>query len=172
MSGMMPNLEKVGPLLSIWDEYRKKRFEFLNTIGIPESNKDPLSEFSEVLIANLLGGKKAKSRVQKGYDIIADGKKIQVKYLSNPPNNWINWHIIKFTEDMDKYALVYFENLIPQAIFIFKKQNLSRICRLLGKRHKNQDQELQFTKSNYFELLNEPEIYEKEGIDIINLKHI
>jgi len=156
-------------LISYWETYRYARLNLLNKIGIAESNKDPMSEFSEVLVSTLLGGKRAENRVQKGYDVLVEKERVQVKYLANPENKWINWHTIKFNEYMDKYALVYYEKLNPKAIFIFKVQNLSRLCQLLGKKHKNQDSELQFTKTNYLELINNPEKYVKEGVDVIIL---
>lgn len=169
MSEVVPINRKTSTLLSSWKEYRAKRLHFLETIGIPDSNKDPMSEFSEVLVANLVGGELAENRTQKGYDLIADNKRIQVKYLSNPENKWINWHTVKFNEDMDLYALVYIEQLEPKYVFIFQKRDLTRLCDLLGKRHKNIDKELQFTKTNYEELIRNPEKYRDEGVEVIKL---
>jgi len=159
--------ERLKNLLDLFEEYRSKRLHLLSMIGIPDSCRDPLSEFSEVLVARLLNAKPAKSRVQKGYDLITpQGEKVEVKYLSNPKDRWINWHIVTFNEMRDKYALVYYEDLKPKAVFIFPRNNLDKICKALGKRHGKTDTELQFTKTNYLDLTTNPNRFRRLGVDI------
>ena len=148
MNGQLNNL------LRIYEDYRLKRLDLLKEIGIPNSCRDPLSEFSEKIVAILLNARPAESRVQKGYDLLnSDEERIEVKYLSNPKDNWINGHIITFNEFRDKYALVYYEGLSPKGVFVFQKQGLDKVCKALGKRHGKTETELQFTKNNYRDLV-------------------
>ena len=57
----------------------------LDVLGIPTSNRDPLAEFSERLVAALLSGALAPNRVQAGYDVtLPVGGTVQVKYLADP----------------------------------------------------------------------------------------
>lgn len=49
--------------------YRAARHELLAKVGVPLSNRDPLSEFAEVFVAALVGGTCAASRVQVGWDV-------------------------------------------------------------------------------------------------------
>ena len=156
----------VKELLKFYENYRTNRLYLLKKIEIPDSCRDPLSEFSEVLVATILKATPAKSRVQKGYDLeTAEGEKIEVKYLSNP-KKWINWHKIILNNIWDKYALVYYEELSPKGVFIFPKQGLEKICRALGKRHGKTDRELQFTKNNYRDLSENPDKFRKLGVQI------
>jgi hypothetical protein len=94
--------------------YAQGRAELLEALGIESSNRDPLAEFSERIVAALLGGELASNRVQRGWDVMADGHHVQVKYLANPGNEvWVNEHHIVVTADMDDYAIVFFEALLP-----------------------------------------------------------
>lgn len=163
--------EQLKNLLRIFEDYRSKRLDLLARIGVPSSCRDPLSEFSEVLVATLLDAKSAESRVQKGYDLItSDGKHVEVKYLSNPKDRWINWHTITFNEMRDEYALVYYEELSPRAVFVFSKQGLDKVCKVLGKRHGKTDMELQFTKTNYRDLVRNPDKFKKLGVQVFLFK--
>jgi len=87
-------------LLTALANYRQARFTLLDTIGLRHSNRDPLSEFSESLVAEVLGAQPAESRVQTGYDLTtADGIRVDVKYLANPENGW------KRTRNQSKWDL-------------------------------------------------------------------
>jgi hypothetical protein len=75
----------IAELVSAIERYRTARLAFLNVLGVAISNRDPLAEFSERLVAALPGGSVADSRTQKGYDVVApQGERIQVKFLANP----------------------------------------------------------------------------------------
>ena len=162
--------DQLDNLLEIFEGYRLKRLELLEKIDIPNSCRDPLSEFSEKIVAILLNAKPPKSRVQKGYDLeTSDGTRIEVKYLSNPKDEWKNWHTVTFTEDRDKYALVYYEDLSPKGVFVFQKKGLEKVCKALGKRHGNTETELQFTKNNYRDLTLNPDKFRKLGVEIFLL---
>ena len=74
---------------SLYRTYSEARRQFLRTLGCDDSCRDPLSEFAERLVNQQLGGTLATSRVQKGYDLeTPDGRRVQVKYLANPPGIW------------------------------------------------------------------------------------
>lgn len=157
-------------LIDNFKKYRKVRKALLKTLGCVDSNRDPLAEFSEKLAAHLLNASRAKSRVQKGFDLIGpNGEKIEVKYLTNPSGRWINWHVVNFNELRDKYALVYFEDLFPKAMFVFRKQGLKNLCKALGKRHANTESTLQFTKTNYDDIISNPEKFKKLGVNLFRL---
>lgn len=141
-------------LVAAMSVYRAARRDFLEALGIPISNRDPLAEFSERLVTELVGGRLADSRVAKGYDVIDTQEcKIQVRYLANPEGRWINEHLVKFDEGVDFYALVIVEALEPRAVILFARQTLQDVCVLLGKRHPNQDVTLQLTQLNVKALL-------------------
>lgn len=148
---------RTAELLGALTAYRTGRRALLHALGCPASNRDPLAEFSEHLVAALLGGQLASSRVQKGFDLTTpDGARVQVRYLANPAGSWPNEHVIDFRGDCDRYALVTFEDLRPQAVLVFARETIEEVCRLLGKRHPDQDTCLQLTRRNFTRLLEEP----------------
>jgi hypothetical protein len=137
-------------LLAAIRRYSVARGEFLAELGLAGSNRDPLAEFSESFVAGLLGGTLADSRVQKGYDLVDPrGRFVEVRYLANPAGHWINEHRVTFTEDLDAYALVLFENLLPVGVVVFPRLAMKAVGMALGKRHPNQDITLQFTRANW-----------------------
>jgi hypothetical protein len=70
-----PNGANVLELLSALNAYRVARQALLETLGLGQSNRDPLAEFAEHLVAALWGGQLAESRVQANYDLTsADGQ--------------------------------------------------------------------------------------------------
>jgi hypothetical protein len=56
-------------LLTNFQTYSEARRLFLEQLELPTSCRDPLSEFSEMLVAALLNANLADSRVQKDYDL-------------------------------------------------------------------------------------------------------
>lgn len=131
------------------------------------SCRDPFSEFSEIIVAQLKQATHASSRVQKGYDLISkEGKFIQVKYLSNPDNKWINEHPIVFDEDLSEYALVIFVGLKLESIIIFPRETLGKVCRHLGKKHPKQETTLQFTQRNYKMILDNEDTFASFGVEV------
>jgi hypothetical protein len=145
--------------------YRAARRQFLEALGIPASNRDPLAEFSERLVAELVGGELAASRVEKGYDVIdKNGCKIQMRYLANPAGKWINEHLVKFDDGVDFYALVIVEALEPVAVIGFPRDGLHAVCHKLGKRHPDQGTTLQLTQHNEKTLLADRAGFRELGI--------
>ena len=114
---------------SLYRTYSEARRQFLRTLGCDDSCRDPLSEFAERLVCQQLGGTLATSRVQKGYDLITpDGRRVQVKYLANPSGPWRNGHAVAFNDQMDDYAVVFFEGLDVRAILLFRRETLAGVC--------------------------------------------
>src|SRR5579864_396833 len=151
----------INLFMQAFAQYRTTRLAFLNTLGCQGSNRDPLSEFSERLVAALVNGGLAKSRVQRDFDVIGPtGEKIQVKYLANPGTRWINEHQINFSPDMDSYALVFFENLELISVLLFSKKDIEAVCKALNKRHPEQHISLQLTQRNFKQILDNIEIFQ------------
>jgi len=155
-------------LISAFREYSVARIAFLEKLGCLVSNRDPLAEFSEQLVASMTGSSLAPSRVQPGYDIIgAEGEKIQVKYLANPGEKWINEHRIEFNVNIDFYALVFFENLQLTAILMFSRAGIEGVCRALNKRHPDQHISLQLTQRNFRQILDSAELFQMHGVRVL-----
>ena len=145
--------------------YSKERRRFLKSISWTDSNRDPFSVASEIIVRHLLGGELARNQVQKGWDLIdATGRKVQVKYLANAGEKWTNEHHVKFPDGVDIFALVVFEQHAPRSILLFNKAHIAMLCDRLGKRHKNQDSEIQFTQVNYRSVLEEEIRLEQESL--------
>jgi hypothetical protein len=97
----------VDRLLDALLGYRQSRKRLLASLGCPASNRDPLAEFSERLVAGLLGGALAASRVQKGHDLVTlAGQTVQVRYLANGSGGWVNEHTVSFDGHLDWYQPV------------------------------------------------------------------
>lgn len=157
-------------MLNALRTYREARGTFLRALGCDTSNRDPFAEFSEHLVAGLLDAELAASRVQKGYDATtADGDRVQVRYLANPGDRWVNEHLIDFRADCDRYALVVFEAFDPKSVVVFRRATLGAVCAALGKRHPNQDVVLQLTQRNYRQLLAERDDFTRHGVEVTDL---
>lgn len=150
--------------------YRTARLQLLNLLTRPGSNRDPLAEFSEVLVAVLVGGRLADPN-QKDYDVILpDDGKIQVKYLANSDRSPNNWHTVRFPTNVEYYALISFWNLQPKAAFIFSNGSLPQVYQALLKRHGEPEMTLQITESNIHTILKDPEKFKLLGVEIFNLQ--
>ena len=157
----------LNALLAGYQSYAAARARFLAGLDLAVSCRDPLSEFSERLTAVLLGAQIAPSRVQKGYDLIKpDGRRVQVKYLSNPEGRWVNEHHIHLTDLADEYALVIFVALRLQSVLIFQLETLGQVCARLQKRHPEQDTTLQLTHRNIRAILADPAGFTPLGVAI------
>lgn len=155
-------------LIAAFEKYSPVRTAFLKELSCSGSNRDPLAEFSEKLVATLVDGRLTESRVQPNYDVIgSSGEKIQVKYLANTGDKWINEHEIKFNPNMDFYALVFFENLQLVAVLMFSRTGIETVCQRLNKRHPNQHKSLQLTQRNFRQILGEAENFQTHGVRIL-----
>ena len=150
--------------------YARGRAELLKAIGVSGSNRDPLAEFSERLIAALLGGTLAENRVQRGWDVKAVDRQVQVKYLANGPDAWVNEHHVQVTPEMHDYAIVFFEALLPVTAIVFPCDRLLEIGTAMAKKHPNQDTTLQLTRANYRQLIAERERFADLGVRLFDLR--
>ena len=154
-------------LLDALSQYRRARLAFLDALRTGTSNRDPIAEFSERLVASLYGGTLAESRVQKGHDVeTPGGERVQVKYLANPPGAWINGHVVTVLPDVERYDVVLFEDLWPTAVLSFPLARLGAIAAELRKRHGDTDRMLQLTRANVAQLLKERAAFEAQGMRI------
>lgn len=158
-------------LLRAFEEYRQGRLRLLDTVDIPQSNRDPLAEFAEVVVCSVMDGRMAESRTQKDWDVMtADGERVQVRYLANRTGDWKNWHWVAANKSRwDWYALVIFEDLSPTTIYVFPSANLNPICTALKKRHKGQDRYLSFTWGNHKAMREDPDRFRELGVRIFDL---
>lgn len=164
-------MNDANDLLQSWSAYREARLSLLTEMDIPQSCRDPLAEFSEVLVARLVNGTLADNRVQKGWDVREpNGDTIQVKYLANSSGGgWVNWHTVEPNGHQDWWALVVYLDLSPVAVHVFACDDLSAICRALGKRHGDQATTLQFTKTNHEAIVGDPNKFEALGMRVFLL---
>ncbi|MFI1358097.1 hypothetical protein ACH4TV_31615 [Streptomyces sp. NPDC020898] len=161
-----PNGAGIPELLSALDSYRLARQTLLGALGLGQSNRDPLAEFAEHLVAALSGGRLAESRVQANYDLIsADGEYVQVKYLANPLSDWPNEHTVRTIPGIDWYALVVYEAFTVTGVLAFPP-DLTEICAALGKRHTGQSTSLQFTRRNWWTIRDNADAYRHLGVRI------
>jgi len=145
--------EDTARLLRALEAYRGARLSFLQELGC-SSNRDPLVEFSERVVAAWLGGALAKSPVQKDWDLrLDDGSTVQVRYLANPADRWDNEHHVRFTPGLGWYALAVFEAFELTAVVCFPARSIGSVCHRLGKRHPDQERSLQLTRANFRALL-------------------
>lgn len=136
-------------LLDLLAPYREVRRALLAELGLAPSNRDPLAEWSEHFVAALMRGTLASSRVQASYDLTLDsGDTVQVRYLANPSERWINEHEVRSHPDATWYAIALFEAFQPVGVVAFPR-DLSTIGSALGKRHPRQTDTLQFTAANW-----------------------
>ena len=161
-------------LREAFQRYARGRQELLEAIGVDGSNRDPLSEFSERLAAALLDGELASNRVQRGWDLTTTARRrVQVKYLANPAEEWINGIAITFgpgEDEPDDFAIVFFEALLPVSVMVFPRERLGAICTRLRKRHPNQENSLQLTRANFRQLLTDRDAFAALGVRVFDLR--
>ena len=146
------NPERAAELLAALEEYRPARERLLSILGPRMSNRDPLTEFAEHFVAALMGGQLAVNPIQAYWDIeLADGAKVQVKYLVNTadPDSkvWVNEHLVRSLPGVDWYVLVIIEGFKVSGVAAFPPR-LGAVCHALGKQHGDQDATLQFGRRN------------------------
>ena len=107
----------------LWTEYAKSKSALLKSVFI-RSFRAAEADFAEWLVAVTLDGELAKIKSQRGYDLTAGEKRVQVKSMAKMPGN-PNGYIIgnrdrtnDWRTGATHYAFVFFEELIPDAIFL------------------------------------------------------
>lgn len=153
-------------LLDALAEYRVARRRLLDVLGLGTSNRDPVPEFAEHLVADILGGTLAPSRVQAAWDVETPAGKVQVRTLSNTGADvWINEHVVRSVPGVDRYALVILEDLAVSAVLVFPA-GLTRVGAHLVKHHREQATTLQLTRRDFVRLLADPVAAEAAGVQI------
>lgn len=129
-----------------------------------------MAEFSEVLIAHLVGGTLARSRVQKDWDVSVESNPpqlIQVKYVANTSGEaWVNEHQVRVTPVMTGYAIVVYEAFMPVAAILLATRRLGDVGKALKKRHPALETSLQLTRANYRRLVGEPDVFRPLGVRV------
>ena len=85
--------------------------ETLKNIGVILNQKDFTSQLGEWLVENLYGGKRAKSGIQKDYDVITDRDFIQVKTHAKARTTSARFSKLKFSNEClaTKVVIVVFD---------------------------------------------------------------
>ena len=160
---------RVNELLAALEEYRAARERLLDVLGPRRSNRNPLAEFAECLVAALMHGRLAASPVQPAWDAeLDDGGKVQVKYLANTTpkaGTWVNEHLLRSLQGVDWYVLVIIEGFQVSGVAAFPAA-LGPICHALGKQHAHQDAALQFGRRNWLAIRDHPERFRDLGMQI------
>lgn len=129
-------MPRADELLTALAEYREARLRLLDLLEVPVSNRDPLAEFAERLVAALTGGSFPANRNQPGWDVrLPEDATVQVKYLANgAAGRWVNEHRVRWVAGADWYAVVLIEDFVVTGVLMFPTGGLSPIGTALGKR--------------------------------------
>lgn len=87
-----------------------KSMKSLRDEGILINKKDFTSQIGEWLVESIYDGKRAKSAVQKGWDVDVNGKHIQVKTHSKAEHNNNRWSVVEneSPEIIDELIIIVF----------------------------------------------------------------
>jgi len=111
-----PGRPTVAALTAALRVYREARKLLVATLNLPMSNRDPLAKWAENLVAAVTGGTLEESRVHPEYDLTTPEKEtVQVRYLANTSQTWVNEHRLTTKPGVWWYALVLIEDFTPTA---------------------------------------------------------
>jgi hypothetical protein len=159
----------VAELLGGLAEYRTARQRLLRLLDVSVSNRDPLSEFSEHLVAAITGGTLPVNRNQPGWDVLQpDGTTVQVKYLANvSTGSWVNWHPVRRIEGVDWYAVVVIEDFSVVGVVMFPIDQLGPIGATLGKRGKQPLVDgWDLTRTSWQQIRDHPDTFRGLGVQV------
>ena len=115
--------EEIAAALEHWSGYIRAKNALLEA-GVVRSFKAPEADFAEWLIANLIGGSLPTSKSHPSCDVLAPGKRVQVKSVCKAPGN-SNGYIIGAKDRSNDaatgashYAFVFFNKLALDAAFL------------------------------------------------------
>ena len=161
-----PDQARVLELCDALNTYRPARQKMLAVLNLGLSNRDPLAEWSEHLVNALVSGHLAPNRVQAHFDLTTpDQLSVQVRYLANPGEAWVNEHHVRSLPGVDRYALVLFEAFTVVGVVMFPP-NLTLIGAALGKRHPDQHETVQFTRRNWWTIRDDPDRSRGFGVTV------
>ncbi|MDD3876660.1 MAG: hypothetical protein PHT69_08570 [Bacteroidales bacterium] len=80
--------------------------------GILINKKDFTGQIGEWIVSSIYNGERAKSGVQKGWDVVVNGKYIQVKSHAKALKNSVKWSAIEInsTEIIDELIIIIFSH--------------------------------------------------------------
>lgn len=161
-------MEATSRLVDALATYRVARRLLLAEAGRSTSNRDPIAEWAEALVEDLLDAPRVQNRVNTGHDLVdALGRRIEVKTLANSPGApWVNWHVITAHPGRDLYAIVVIEDLVALGVFVFEMDRLPLLGSLLGKRHPGQELRIGFLESNARAILADPARFAAAGVTV------
>ena len=116
--------ERMLQAAQLWANYVRAK-QALLAAGFIRSFKSTEADFAEYLVAAVLDGRLPNSKSHPGYDVIAADKKVQVKSvtkaLDNPNGYILTKDDRKDGKETTHYAFVFFNELIPDAVFLVEE---------------------------------------------------
>jgi uncharacterized protein (DUF433 family) len=115
--------DQLQRVASLWAQYVQVRSE-LEQESYIRSNKSLESELAEWLVKLVFNGEPLPGRSNKGYDVLAGDKRIEVKSISKRKGNSNGYTISERDRandpqyDATHYAFVFFLELVPDAVFL------------------------------------------------------
>ena len=147
--------------------YCEARRELLKAVGVSDSCRDPLAEFAEWIVARWTNGRLADSRVERGYDVISsDGRKLQIKCLSNPAHVARNGIVVRIPPEADDFVVVWYKDLTLQAIVLMPRKSFADVYTRLGKRHSEPGERLDLYEADIDRMLKSHTEFTSLGVRI------
>lgn len=131
--------DKISTALRHWSGYVRSKKALLDA-GVVRSFKAPEADFAEWLVAKLLGGSLPSSKSHPSYDVVAPGKRVQVKSVCKAPGNTNGYIVTQKDRGNDPqtgashYAFVFFNDLELDAAFVLPEEVVRRWSRRQIKR--------------------------------------
>ena len=135
---------RIQKAAGVWAEYVKAKRGLLEA-GLIRSFKAAEADFAEWLVVVLFDGELPPSKSHVGYDVIAGNRRIQVKSIAKMPDNPSGYIIGKKDRSNDRetgathYVFVFFDELIPDAIFPVKEAFVRQFPKAQIKRPRRED---------------------------------
>jgi hypothetical protein len=142
----------------------------LRILAPRKSYRDPLPEFTEHLVAALLGARLAGSPVQPRWDIeLPNGDKIQVKYVinkSDAPGAWVNEHAVRVPPDVNWHAVVLMEGFVISVVLVLPA-DLGARMHGVGQDPPRSNVPLQLGRRNWQTIRTNPEHFRPLGVRVL-----
>jgi hypothetical protein len=159
------------------NKYVKSRFKLLAAIRALGSNRDPLTELSEVIVSQRLDADPAENRNQEGWDLKQrDGNTVEVKSVSNRSDAFKNGIRIKFPpmstrKHHDQLAVVMIVDFLPQVILVFDENSAEQCYKGLNKATKKieEHEKVELTGANLGHIWNKTLDLSQYSVNVIPL---
>jgi hypothetical protein len=126
----MPGVD-ISAAITHWSEYARAK-KALRDAGVVRSLKAAEADFSEWLIARLIGGTLPSSKSHPSCDVIGPGKRVQVKSVCKSADN-PNGYIVSNRDRANDaatgashFAFVFFNDLAPECAYMLP-ENIVRL---------------------------------------------